>query len=218
MPTIGENLRRIRKSRRIGQVELGERAGVAQQTISGIERDQRDPHPATLRKLAMVLNVPVAFFFQEEDGPAKVPPPPKTPLASSTPEALETKLYGAPAAEMEGELRPALSEPEARELSDAARRERDALEDWITAYTAAPQAEQFSRRVDYEHAQELRARARFYHDWLFNTWSLLFDPRPAGFKGAKQFAAETVEARSLFLSALENEAEQRRIERSGEAG
>src|SRR5215212_9582471 len=67
MPTIGENLRRIRKERRMGQVELGERSGVAQQTISGIENDYREPHASTLRKLAEALRVPLAAFFQEDD-------------------------------------------------------------------------------------------------------------------------------------------------------
>ena len=218
MPTIGENLRRIRKELRMGQVELGDRSGVAQQTISGIENDYREPHASTLRKLAEVLDVPLTEFFQE-DGPPSVPPPPKTHLANSTPEELETRLYGAPVADIrEGEPKPVLSEPEARQLSDDARRERDALEDWIEEYLAAPTEERFERRADYERAQDLRDRARFYHDWLFNTWSKLYDPRPAPFQGAEQFAREQVEAQSVFLSVMENEAERQRIEHSGEAG
>ena len=217
MPTIGQNLRRLRKERRMGQVELGKRSGVAQQTISGIERDYREPHASTLRKLAEVLAVPLAEFFQE-DGAPKVPPPPETPIADTTPEDLEARLYGAPARETDGELRPVLSEPEAREWSDAARMERDELEDWIKRYAAAPSDEKFERRADHERVLELLKRAGFYHEWLFNVWSLLYDPRPVPFKSAEQFAAETVEARTLFLSALENEAERQRIERSGEAG
>src|SRR5215203_2530116 len=216
MPTIGENLRRLRKERRMGQVELGKRSGVAQQTISGIERDYREPHASTLRKLAEVLDVPLTEFFQE-DGAPKVPPPPKTPIANTTPEDLETRIFGKPAREIEGGLRPVLSEPEARELSDAARMERDALEGWIAEYAAAPSDEKFERRADHERVREARARAGFHHEWLFNVWSLLYDPRPAPFKSAEQFATETVEARTLFLSAMQNEAERKRIERSGEA-
>jgi transcriptional regulator with XRE-family HTH domain len=72
MPTIGENLRAARKQRRLGQVELGHRSGISQQSISDIERDKRDPHPSTLRKLAAALNVPVGSFFAEEALP-KVP-------------------------------------------------------------------------------------------------------------------------------------------------
>ena len=69
MQTIGDNLRRIRKMRRMGQVELGKRSGVAQQTISGLERGHHEPHPSTLKKLGDVLNVPVTAFFQEETLP-----------------------------------------------------------------------------------------------------------------------------------------------------
>jgi transcriptional regulator with XRE-family HTH domain len=217
VPTIGENLRRIRKSRRLGQMELAERSGVAQPTISGIERDRREPHPSTLQKLGDVLGVGVAAFFAE-DTPPKVPPPPKTPLASSTPEALETKLYGAPAAEIEGALRPVLSEPEARELSDDARRERNALEDWIEEYATATTDERFARRADHERVKALRDRARFFQDWLFDCWSKLYDPRPVPFKTIEQFAAEQVETWNLFLSTVENEAERQRIRQSGMAG
>jgi transcriptional regulator with XRE-family HTH domain len=53
----------------MGQVELGKRSGVAQQTISGIERDYREPQASTLRKLADALNVPVVAFFQESTDP-----------------------------------------------------------------------------------------------------------------------------------------------------
>jgi transcriptional regulator with XRE-family HTH domain len=215
--TIGENLRKIRMRRGLGQVELAQRAGLTQPTISEIETGHRGAQTRTLTKLADALGVSMAAFFAEHS-PPKVPPPPKTPLASSTPEQLETRLYGASAAEIEGELRPVLSEPEARELSDAARRERDALEGWIAQYTTAPEGERFARRADYERGQELRGRAQLYHDWLFNCWSLLFDPRPAPFKGAEQFAAETVEARQLFLSAMHNDADRQRVEHSGEAG
>jgi transcriptional regulator with XRE-family HTH domain len=217
VPTIGENLRRIRKSRRLGQMELAERSGVAQPTISGIERDRREPHPSTLQKLGDVLGVSLADFF-EEHGPSKVPPPPKPQLVCSTPEELETKLYGAPVAEIKGELKAVLTEPEARELSDTASRDRGALESWLKEYAAAPTAERFARRADHERVRDWLVRARFVHDWLFDCWSKLYDPRPVPFKGIEQFAVEQAEAGARFLTALENEAEQQRIERSGQAG
>jgi len=53
----------------MGQVELGELCGVTQATISNIERGLHDPHTSTLQKLASVLNVPVAAFFQEYTDP-----------------------------------------------------------------------------------------------------------------------------------------------------
>jgi transcriptional regulator with XRE-family HTH domain len=87
LPTIGDNLRRIRKMRRMGQVELGERSGVAQQTISGIERGHREPHPSTLKKLGDVLNVPVAAFFQEK----ALPKAPHTAMPSDEFDELRQK-------------------------------------------------------------------------------------------------------------------------------
>jgi transcriptional regulator with XRE-family HTH domain len=217
MTTLGQNLRTLRKTHGVSQPALAEKSGVAQPTISDIERGRREPHHSTLKKLADALNVPVAAFFQE-DGSPKVPPPPKTPIADSTPEALETRLYGTPADEVDGQLTPVLNEPEARELSDAARMERDALEDWLGWYAAAPSGEKFERRADHEHVQELRDRARFYHDLIFDCWTKLYDPRGVPFKGAGQFAVEQAEARTMFLSAMQNEAERERIERSGEVG
>jgi transcriptional regulator with XRE-family HTH domain len=213
---IGESIRRIRKGKRIGQMELARLSGVSQGGISAIELGKREAYPSTLERLAESLDVPVAAFF--ERGYSRVPPQPKTPIADSAPEALETRLYGRPAGEADGPLRPVLSESEAMELSDAARTEQDALEDWIRRYAHAPSDEKFERRTDHERVRELLKRARFYHNWLFNVWSKLFDPRPSPFQGAEQFARETDEAVADFVAALQNEAERERIERSGAAG
>ena len=73
MATIGENLRRIRKERGWGQVPLAKASGVAQPTISEIERDRSEPHPSTLRKLGDVLGVELAAFFAEDDQPPDTP-------------------------------------------------------------------------------------------------------------------------------------------------
>jgi len=76
---IGERIRHIRKSRRIGQVELSERSGVSQGGISAIELGKREAYPSTLERIAVALFVPVSAFFQE--GGAGAPPrPPGTPL------------------------------------------------------------------------------------------------------------------------------------------
>ncbi len=64
--TVRQTVRHIRKTRGMSQQELAERAGVTQYTVSEIELGHRDPHPATLRKLAKALDVEVAEFFQEE--------------------------------------------------------------------------------------------------------------------------------------------------------
>jgi transcriptional regulator with XRE-family HTH domain len=221
--SIGERVREIRTKRGLSQADLGRQAGMHQPVISEIESG-RSVTSRTMERLADALGVSVGALFEDE-APPRVPPPPQTPLTSSTPEELETKLYGAPEALEQGEagrsqeqLRPVLSEPEARGLSDALRTELDLLEDWIEAYLEAPTDERFERRSDYERARGLRKMARLYHDWAFDGWSKLYDPRPAPFKSVMQFAGEQAEAQTLFLSALQGESERERVQRSGEAG
>ncbi len=58
-------LRQIRQQKGWSQKDLADRAGVGQDTISGIESGRRQPHPSTLRKLADALGVRVAEFFSE---------------------------------------------------------------------------------------------------------------------------------------------------------
>lgn len=60
MPTvvkIGDNLKRLRQREALTQSELAQRAGIAEVTLSRIERNAADPHMSTIRKLAGVLNV-----------------------------------------------------------------------------------------------------------------------------------------------------------------
>jgi transcriptional regulator with XRE-family HTH domain len=66
-----ETVRHMRKMRGMSQQELAERAGVTQNTVSEIELGHRDPHPATLRKLAKALDVEVAEFFREAEARPK---------------------------------------------------------------------------------------------------------------------------------------------------
>lgn len=54
-----EALRRIRRERGLSQVELSKRTGVAQSTISEIEKGEREAQVRTVRKLADTLGVKV---------------------------------------------------------------------------------------------------------------------------------------------------------------
>jgi transcriptional regulator with XRE-family HTH domain len=54
---LGQEIRRLRKDRRLSQTELAERAGVALMTISRIERGEHDPHIRTLGRIARALGV-----------------------------------------------------------------------------------------------------------------------------------------------------------------
>jgi transcriptional regulator with XRE-family HTH domain len=54
---IGDNLKRLRTREALTQAQVAEQAGIAEITLSRIERNQTDPHMSTIRKLARVLNV-----------------------------------------------------------------------------------------------------------------------------------------------------------------
>jgi transcriptional regulator with XRE-family HTH domain len=54
---VGEKLKEIRTRRLLTQEELAERAGVSAGTVVNIERDNREPHFRTIRKLAKALDV-----------------------------------------------------------------------------------------------------------------------------------------------------------------
>ncbi len=98
---IGERIRRIRRSKRIGQVELAELSGVAQGGISAIELGKREAYPSTLERLAAALGVPVAELFREE-APPKVPPPPKTPLTDEPESDFDTRFGATDLEDAEG--------------------------------------------------------------------------------------------------------------------
>ncbi|MGF1470292.1 MAG: helix-turn-helix domain-containing protein [Rubrobacteraceae bacterium] len=62
---VGDRLREIRTKRLLTQEELAERAGVSPSTVVNIERDNREPHFRTIRKLAKALDVEPAEFLEE---------------------------------------------------------------------------------------------------------------------------------------------------------
>lgn len=57
MVRIGDNLKRIRVSKALTQVEVAERAGISPSTVVLVERNQSEPHMSTVRKLAKALGV-----------------------------------------------------------------------------------------------------------------------------------------------------------------
>jgi transcriptional regulator with XRE-family HTH domain len=69
---LGQNIRELRKERKMSQTELAQRAGVALMTISRLERGEHDPHVRTLSRIARGLGVPLlelmrsAGYFENE--------------------------------------------------------------------------------------------------------------------------------------------------------
>lgn len=64
--TVAENLKAIRKKRRLSQEQLEIRSGVSQSGISAIERGERVPTIDTLKLLAQGLCVPLDELLTEE--------------------------------------------------------------------------------------------------------------------------------------------------------
>jgi transcriptional regulator with XRE-family HTH domain len=63
---IGDRLRDLRKRALMTQRELAKRSGVGVTTIVRIERNQVEPHGATIRKLAAALEVDPAELVRGE--------------------------------------------------------------------------------------------------------------------------------------------------------
>ena len=65
--SIGTRVMQIRNQKDLSQRELSQRSGIAASYLSRIENRHLEPRPKTLRKIAQVLGVPLAEFFQDHD-------------------------------------------------------------------------------------------------------------------------------------------------------
>lgn len=61
---IGERIHDLRKKRHLSQMELGNESGVAQAYLGQVERGMKSPTLRTIEKLAKVLDVTLAEFFE----------------------------------------------------------------------------------------------------------------------------------------------------------
>jgi transcriptional regulator with XRE-family HTH domain len=64
--SLGNRLRQLRSERNISQRDLAQLAGLSQNSISLIERDETSPSVATLQSLATALNIRMSYFFEEQ--------------------------------------------------------------------------------------------------------------------------------------------------------
>jgi transcriptional regulator with XRE-family HTH domain len=70
--SIGRKVARLRKERRLSTTELAARAGLSQPQISRLENGLQGFRSATLTRIAEALDVPVAYFFEEEGSQMRV--------------------------------------------------------------------------------------------------------------------------------------------------
>lgn len=62
--TIGEEIKRLRVSNNITQIEIGFTLGVGESTVRMWELGRNKPNPETLSKLALVLNVSKLHLYK----------------------------------------------------------------------------------------------------------------------------------------------------------
>lgn len=60
---LGQNIRRIRKEKKLTQVELGNRCDFERPSMNRIEAGNTNPTALTLKKLAEALEVQIEEFF-----------------------------------------------------------------------------------------------------------------------------------------------------------
>ena len=65
MVYVGDRLKRLRTLNALTQAELAEQAGLTTAAVARIERDEAEPRPTTLRKLASALGVQPRELIEE---------------------------------------------------------------------------------------------------------------------------------------------------------
>ena len=63
---VGENIRRLRKSMGLTQVQLAKRSGLSQSGISDIEKSVNNPSTETIRLIAAALGVSVSDLIDTD--------------------------------------------------------------------------------------------------------------------------------------------------------
>lgn len=64
---VAENIKRIRKSKKLSMERLAEQAGVSRSMLGQIERGEANPSVGTLGKLAGALKVPAELLLENDD-------------------------------------------------------------------------------------------------------------------------------------------------------
>lgn len=67
MPVLGKRLKKARENKRLTQVEAAKILGISNGTLSGYERNYRDPDTAILEKMAELYEVNVDWLLGRPD-------------------------------------------------------------------------------------------------------------------------------------------------------
>jgi transcriptional regulator with XRE-family HTH domain len=70
--TVGGNLRRLRRAKRLSLRGLAELSGLAVNTLSLIENNRTSPSVSTLQQLARALDTPIVSFFEDDSSQARI--------------------------------------------------------------------------------------------------------------------------------------------------
>lgn len=68
MESVGEKIRKLRKSRNMTQAEMGKVLNLANNTISGWESGSNSLTVEKINEVATVFNVPASYFFDGIEG------------------------------------------------------------------------------------------------------------------------------------------------------
>lgn len=83
MSTVGDNIKRMREAANMSQNGLAKRAGIAQATLSAIERSTKNPSVETVKLLAVALGCTTADLMGESPKTEKAQEIPSDPLRAS---------------------------------------------------------------------------------------------------------------------------------------
>lgn len=83
MSTVGDNIKRMREAANMSQNGLAKKAGIAQATLSAIERSTKNPSVETVKLLAVALGCTTADLMDESPKTEKAQEIPTDPLRAS---------------------------------------------------------------------------------------------------------------------------------------
>lgn len=73
MSLLGKRLKLSRQNKNLTQIEAANKLGISNGTLSGYERNYRDPDTTTLEKMAGLYEVNVDYLLGRSDDPSSTP-------------------------------------------------------------------------------------------------------------------------------------------------